>query len=137
MNIQVSVMVWTVICFLLLVLILKKLLFDPMLRMTDAREERVEAARKHRKEREEAEAAAKTAAGEAFQQESVQAKNNAERMIVQEQENTADLLAKAECEEQNERERYEKTLANEKEALSAEVSAEAERLAVLFVSRLT
>ena len=46
MNIQVSVMVWTVICFLLLVLILQKLLFAPMLRMMDARTARIAAAKK-------------------------------------------------------------------------------------------
>lgn len=137
MNIQVSVMVWTVICFLLLVLILKKLLFDPMLRTMDARGARVAAAKKRHEEQEQASAAAQAAEKEAFRRESVQAKNDAERMIVREQESAADLLAEANAEEQNERERYEKTLICEKETLLSEVSGEAEKLAELFVLTLT
>ena len=44
MNIQPSVMVWTVICFLLLTVILKKLLFAPVLKIMDERREKIEAA---------------------------------------------------------------------------------------------
>lgn len=50
MEIQLSVIIWTVICFLLLMLILKKLLFTPILKMLDGREEKIEAARKKKAE---------------------------------------------------------------------------------------
>ena len=50
MNIQPSVMVWTVICFLLLTVILKNLLFDPVLKMIDSRREKTEAAAKKKEE---------------------------------------------------------------------------------------
>ena len=46
MSIQPSVVVWTVICFLLLTVILKNLLFTPVLKMFDSRKEKVEAADK-------------------------------------------------------------------------------------------
>lgn len=46
MNIQPSVIVWTVICFLLLMVILKNLLFTPVLKMLDSRREKVEGADK-------------------------------------------------------------------------------------------
>ena len=46
MNIQPSVIVWTVICFLLLAFILKNLLFTPVLRMIDSRKEKVDKAEK-------------------------------------------------------------------------------------------
>lgn len=137
MNIQVSVMVWTVICFLLLVLILQKLLFAPMLRMMDARTARIAAAKKRHEDNENAEKAAKAAADEALRESTVKAKNDAERMIVQGQEEADRLLAAARNEEQNECERYAKSLDAEKSALSAEVAGEAEKLAALFVSRLT
>lgn len=137
MNIQVSVMVWTVICFLLLVLILQKLLFAPMLRMMDARTARIAAAKKRHEDNENAEKVAKAAADEALRESTVKAKNDAERMIVQGQEEADRLLAAARTEEQNERERYAKSLDAEKSALSAEVAGEAEKLAALFVSRLT
>lgn len=46
MNIQPSVIVWTVICFLLLTVILKNLLFTPVLKMIDSRKEKVDNADK-------------------------------------------------------------------------------------------
>lgn len=45
MNIQPSIMVWTVICFLLLCVILKNLLFEPVLKVIDARHEKTAAAK--------------------------------------------------------------------------------------------
>lgn len=42
MNIQLSVVLWTVICFVLLMLILHNLLFKPVLRVLDARREKIE-----------------------------------------------------------------------------------------------
>ena len=50
MNIQLSVIVWTVICFLLLMVILKNLLFTPILRMLDSRKAKIEAADKKLKD---------------------------------------------------------------------------------------
>lgn len=46
MNIQLSVIVWTVICFVLLMLILKNLLFKPVLQVIDSRREKIDAAKK-------------------------------------------------------------------------------------------
>ena len=45
MNIQPSIVVWTVICFLLLAVILKNLLFTPILKIMDSRREKTEAAK--------------------------------------------------------------------------------------------
>lgn len=45
MNIQLSVTLWTLICFVLLMLILNNLLFKPILECMDKRRERIEAAR--------------------------------------------------------------------------------------------
>ena len=41
MNIQLPVVIWTVICFLVLMLILKFLLFRPVLSVLDKRKERI------------------------------------------------------------------------------------------------
>lgn len=46
MSIQPSVIVWTVICFLLLMIILKNLLFTPVLKVLDSRKEKIDAADK-------------------------------------------------------------------------------------------
>lgn len=50
MTIQASVVIWTVICFLLLVLILDRLLFRPVLELVDRRRERVRNAEKKKAE---------------------------------------------------------------------------------------
>ena len=49
MNIQPSIMVWTVICFLLLCVILKNLLFNPVLKVIDSRHEKTAAAKEKKK----------------------------------------------------------------------------------------
>ena len=50
MNIQPSIMVWTVICFLLLCVILKNLLFEPVLKVIDSRKEKTAAAKERKRE---------------------------------------------------------------------------------------
>lgn len=51
MSIQISVTIWTIICFGILMLVLNKLLFRPMLAFMDARREKTERARREREER--------------------------------------------------------------------------------------
>ena len=46
MTIEPSLIVWTVLCFLALMLILKKLLFQPMLTFMDTRNAKIEAAQR-------------------------------------------------------------------------------------------
>ncbi len=41
MSIQISIVIWTVICFLVLMLILKNLLFKPVLEVLDKRREKI------------------------------------------------------------------------------------------------
>ena len=48
MTVQISVTVWTILCFLALMLILDKLLFRPMLSFMDARQEKIDRARAQR-----------------------------------------------------------------------------------------
>ncbi len=50
MNIQLSVTLWTVICFCLLMIILRNLLFKPMLSLMDARKEKIALAQKRQAE---------------------------------------------------------------------------------------
>ena len=45
MTIQPSVLIWTIICFCLMMVILNKLLFKPLLSFMDARNDRIARAR--------------------------------------------------------------------------------------------
>ena len=42
MTVQISITLWTIICFVLLMIILHNLLFKPVLRVMDARREKIE-----------------------------------------------------------------------------------------------
>ena len=52
MEIQLSVVIWTIICFCVLMLILHNLLFKPVLAMFDRRREKIEAAKAKKTEQE-------------------------------------------------------------------------------------
>lgn len=52
MTIQISVTIWTIICFVLLMLILHNLLFKPVLKVMDERRERIEKAAQKKAENE-------------------------------------------------------------------------------------
>lgn len=52
MTIQISVSIWTIICFLLLMVILHFLLFKPILKVMDERKARIENAAKKKAENE-------------------------------------------------------------------------------------
>ena len=52
MTIQLSVLVWTIICFVLLMLILHHLLFQPVLKVMDDRKARIQSAAKKKAEHE-------------------------------------------------------------------------------------
>lgn len=51
MSIQISVTIWTVICFILLMIILNNLLFKPVLEIMDKRREKIAAAKTKKTER--------------------------------------------------------------------------------------
>ena len=50
MSIQISVIIWTVICFLLLMVILRNWLFKPVLELMEKRNARIEAAKEKMRE---------------------------------------------------------------------------------------
>lgn len=52
MTIQISIVLWTAICFILLMLILKNLLFKPVLEVMDKRKERIARAEEKKAEQE-------------------------------------------------------------------------------------
>lgn len=91
MDIQLSVIIWTVICFGILMLVLDRLLFRPLLKLMDERKERVESARKNAVE------AAKQA--EALRFERIESeKAERQRLIEMEAERVAGFRQEAEAE---------------------------------------
>ncbi len=133
-NIQISVILWTVICFLLLMLILKNLLFKPLLACMDRRKQRIaDAENKQRSDREREQEAA-SIMDEALREHNSQAKTDAERKVAEERIQIEQMLARLSSQEQDSCLAYQKTLDAERQSFEKQTEAAAGRLGELFVS---
>ena len=134
MNIQISVILWTVICFLCLMFILQKLLFAPMLKCMDAREKRVADAKERHRQNEEISASAQKAAEDAALAANEQAKKDAERMIAEEIARAEAALAACRDEEKKACEQYAGALDAEREEFCRQTADAARTLGEAFVA---
>lgn len=136
MTIQISVVVWTVICFLILYFILKKLLFEPVLDVMDKREKKIADAEKAA-----ADARAKV---EKQREERILGRKEAEkeRAALREKEQEA-FLSKAKTRLENAKAESMESVENHRIRTEAEFEAEVreadvftDKAAKLFLSRL-
>lgn len=136
MTIQLSVLIWTIICFCLLMLILNKMLFGPMLKFMDARQEKIDRAREKQKSDAQAIADAEKAQEEAL----VDAKRRqlALNASVAEQAKGASEASLEEARRQSEMEiaAFAKALEQESSELKTKLDAGIDSLAVTFADRL-
>ena len=134
LSIQVSLILWTVICFFLLLLILRNLLFKPMLACMDARRKKISDAEiKHRNDldrEKEAAALAETALMELTAKSEAEMNRKTERVRTEAEHTLAALIAR----EQSDCEAYRNTLEAERKAFENETETAAKQLGDLFVS---
>ena len=136
MNIQISVVIWTVICFMLLMLILKNLLFTPVLRMLDSRKERIDAAREKKAEIERL-----TAENQKYIQEQkeldLEARKSAAKVRAQEiQSEGKKKIEAAQIESLNEINAYRDSISDECEKIVKSVAPEMETVTEIFVNNI-
>ena len=134
MNIQISVMIWTLICFAVLVLVLKKFLFTPMLSMMDQRNSKIEQAqlRKETIRKNEEEAAAEfIRRREALMEER---KVTAAVILKQAQAESEDAIQACKSDEEKRLNAIREELQNEHQKLSLSLDRDVSRLAELFAS---
>ena len=136
MNIQISVVIWTVICFMILMLILKNLLFTPVLRMLDSRKERIDAAREKKAEIERL-----TAENQKYIQEQkvldLEARKSAAKVRVQEiQSEGKKKIEAAQRESLNEINAYRESISDECEKIVKSVAPEMETVTEIFVNNI-
>ena len=136
MTIEPSLIVWTVLCFLALMLILKKLLFQPMLTFMDARNAKIEAARKAKESaRTEYEAEARRLADERAAQEAQLRQSGAEAL-----EHAQEALRRQTAEKRAEAAQRlaenRAALAEESERISRELEPQLSDLALDLVNHL-
>ncbi|MBQ6824670.1 MAG: ATP synthase F0 subunit B [Clostridia bacterium] len=137
MTIQLSVTVWTVICFILLMVILHHLLFKPVLKMMDHRHERVEKARKKKAEYEQMEQDFQAA----LEQEKVAAlaaqKKELKRQVESLRAESKQAIEDAKAERVRELDRYHEEAEAERGRILGELSVYTEELALAFADSLT
>ncbi len=136
MNIQPSVIVWTVICFLLLAFILKNLLFTPVLRMIDSRKEKIEKAEKKLRDIENITSEnEKRLAGEKLRAES-EAKVQAKKNVQQIQTRGKKEIENAQRKTLSDIEEYRNGIKGECDRIVSSVAPEMETAAAIFVKNI-
>ena len=136
MTIEPSLIVWTVLCFFALMLILKKLLFQPMLTFMDTRNAKIEAARKAKEDaRTEYEAEAHHLADERAAQEAQLRQSGAEALEQAQEELRRETTQKrAEAAQRLAENRA--ALAEESERITRELEPQLSDLALDLVNHL-
>ena len=137
MTIQVSVLIWTVICFCVLMLILNRLLFKPLLAFMDERSARIRRARAEKERRGEALAEQQAQREAEKEQARLAAEEQAKAALEAAQKAAADALSAAE--EKRFQRIQDETAALERENLimNEKLSGIADDLARSFAERLT
>ncbi len=136
MNIQISVIIWTVICFVALMLILRNLLFKPLLDVMDKRSERLENARKKKAEIEES----IREHDEKIAKQQVQYLENQKREVAEKlveiQEESKDAVARAKKKRITDVEAFRVATKEECEKAVSNVSANAKNIAEKFAGQI-
>lgn len=136
MTIQLSIIVWTLICFCLLALILNKLLFKPMLAFMDERRARIEKAAEKKAEMDNA---AREYENKLSEAEKTFRKNEADRaaaLISDAREKSRAEVEAAEAENKKRLELAASDIEYEKDELSEKLGKSVDSLAEAFISRL-
>ncbi len=134
MTVKLSVIIWTVICFFILLFILKNLLFKPMLKFMDERRAIIEDAAKKRAKRE-LEAKETALNNQKLQKElliKVEAENG--EQLEKAHEKAEKLIAEQRRKHQENLINYKTEIESEHKELIESVSPQLQTLAELFVS---
>lgn len=137
MTIQPSVLIWTVINFCLLMLILNKLLFKPLLAFMDARKNRIDAAKSELSAAEKAHSDEKARLEEERKKALAEADDLARAEISDERSRIIAETAKAKKEYEAGKREKETQFAHDGEKLELELCSRLDELADAFARRLS
>lgn len=134
MNIQISVVLWTIICFVLLMVILHYLLLKPMLAHLDKRKARIDNAKNKQLNDNKLIADLTENAQKSAKLAQEQALVDAQNRVSEKQAQAESDLADASRNEHNKTTEFKLALENEKVQLEDTLNNNASRLAQLFIS---
>ncbi len=136
MTIQPSVLVWTVICFCLMMLILNNLLFKPMLAFMDKRKEKIDAAHERKAEIEKAQRDYEVNLETRREQFLLNEAKRAEEAVKSAMKKAEERERAAECEKDKRIELAKTDVEIEKSELSEKLDKSVDELAQAFVTRI-
>ncbi len=136
MTIQPSILLWTLICFSLMMLVLNRLLFRPMLSFMDARNEKIAAATRKKEAHDRALAEAEAELATRREQAVHRAADLARGEIVDAKERAKSMLAKAEADRETRVARCKTDIAARTQSLEDDLAPDVDELAKAFVDKL-
>lgn len=136
MTIQPSILIWTLISFCLLMLILDRLLFRPMLSFMDARNERIAAAQTKKEENERALSAAEAELSERREAARVRRAEMAGAELADAKIRAKGMLAKADAERESRVETCKNELVLKSRELEDGLEMGIDRLAKAFADKM-
>lgn len=136
MNIQLSVLLWTIICFCLMMLILNKLLFKPLLAVMDARQAKIDDAREKKESHARLFAQAEQDMAEHLALQEKQWAENAAQEVAAARDDAKIRLETAQKQSEQDLEAYRQALTDESAELKLKLDAGMDALASAFVDRL-
>ena len=136
MTVQLPVVLWTVICFVLLMVILNRLLFRPLLAFMDRREERIRSAAEVLRKREEARREAEEQLARFREEEAEHTKQLCANFIAQAESDASAVLAEAVGEQKRQIESGRGSLSREAEEIGSAANKKADELARAYLSAL-
>lgn len=136
MSFQPSVIIWTIICFLLLTVILKNLLFTPVLKVLDERKEKIEAAHQKKAEIEKLTRENEEYLAAEKQKELIKRAATAKKLAsdIQAEGKKEIELAQRQC--LAEIEKYRESIADEHEQIVSSVAPKMETAAAIFAKNI-
>ena len=134
MTIQLPIILWTIICFVLLMLILRNLLFRPLIACMDKRNQRIAAAKEKQRQDAEDVRLAIAAQEQDVEEKNAEARAEAERKVAEERIRAEQALADRTKAEQSVSDAYAAELEAEKKALCEKTEQEARRLSEIYAS---
>lgn len=129
MTLQLSVILWTVICFCAAMLILRRLLFRPFFEVMDRRKAHIASAKERQSELEEAEASAREAEARSAAEAEAELQRLLARRAGEESQAHAAALAAARSARVEELEQYRQALEQEKQELWQQLEPHVAQLA--------
>ena len=136
MTVQISLTIWTILCFCAFMLILSRLLFRPILRFMDARQGKIDAARQEKAAALQVRADEERALSEARSAAHAKAEQDAAARVEQIQDGFAHAAAEKREEYLRLSEGEDAALAEESARIQAALAPQLEELAAVYARKL-